>query len=189
MLFSSKGGFTGLLAAVAALILLVSAPAWAADQATPPKSKGRKVEEKSGWKVDLDLLIPSDSLTPVMVGVGAQHALWKNLDLRVEAADGVKNTVTFVPLFVGGRYQFTKNKKFALFGEGGVELNYGLLQSRSASTLGLGLGGGADYNFSNQFYATGSVRFHTSTLAVYVNDIKYAATSPASLLIGLGYRF
>lgn len=189
MLFSSKGGFTGLLAAVAALILLVSAPAWAADQTTLPKKKGEKVEEKSGWKVDIDLLVPSDSLTPVMVGVGAQHALWKGLDLRLEAADGVKNTVTFIPLFVGGRYEFTKNKKFALFGEGGVELNYGVLKSQSASILGLGLGGGGDYNFSNQFYATGSVRFHTSTLAVYVNNIKYATTSPASLLIGLGYRF
>ncbi len=189
MFFSSKSGYMGLLAAVTAVMLLISAPAWAADQATSPKKKGKKAEEKTGWKLDLDLLVPSDSMTPVMVGVGAQHAVWKGLDLRLEAADGVRNTVTFIPLFVGGRYEFAKRKQFALFGEGGVELNYGVLQSRSTSTLGLGLGGGGDYNFSNQFYATGSVRFHTSTLAVYVNNITYADTSPVSLLIGLGYRF
>ncbi len=170
-------------------MLLVSAPAWAADRATLPKKRGKKVEEKSGWKLDIDLLVPSDSLTPVMVGVGAQHHVWKGADLRLEVADGVKNTVTFIPLFVGGRYEFTKNKEYALFGEGGVELNYGVLKSQSSSTLGLGLGGGADFNFSDQFYVTGSIRFHTSTLAVYVNNTKYAATSPASLLIGLGYRF
>ncbi len=170
-------------------MLLVSAPAWAAEKATQPKKKGEKVEEKSGWKVDLDLIVPSDSITPVMVGVGAQHAVWKNTDLRLEVADGVKNTVTFIPLFVGGRYEFAKRKEYAFFGEGGVELNYGILQSHSASSLGLGLGGGADFNFSNQFYATGLLRFHTSTLSVYVNNIKYAGTSPVSLLIGLGYRF
>ncbi|MBI3580770.1 MAG: hypothetical protein HY098_01600 [Nitrospinae bacterium] len=181
--------FKCLLAAVAAVMLLASAPAFAADQATLPKKKGTKAVEKSGWKLDLDLLVPSDSMTPVMVGVGAQRRVWKGLDLRLEVADGVRNTVTFIPMFAGGRYEFLKRKEFALFGEGGVELNYGVLNSQSASKLGLGLGGGADYNFSNQFYATGSVRFHTSTLAVYVNNTKYAATSPASILIGLGYRF
>ena len=190
MPFPSKRGLTGGVAAVAAVFFLAASGAWAADsRATFPKKPVKKAEEKRGFKLDLDVILPNDSNAPTMFGGGLLYPFGKNFDLRGEMSYGVIRTAAFMPIFLGGRYSFAKRKNLDLFGEGGLDYTTATFMTRSASVVGLGLGGGADYYFSRRLFATASVRLHTTTLTVYYNGDKVAASPQVTLLLGIGYAF
>jgi opacity protein-like surface antigen len=200
MLFSKKGRvITGLLV-FAALSFIAATPSWA-EPAKPilrplitPKG-AKQAEGKSNSSADLVMMLPSDTKLITLFGVGYQTPVAKNTELRIEAAYGtksanvttlagpVKATVTSIPLFVGARYAFSKSKNFLIFGEGGVEYNMVALnyKSQSTSATGLTLGGGGDYFLGNNFFATGSLRFHTATVS--------NTTPSITLAVGVGMKF